>query len=130
DAFAVQQSSYNASDAPVARQMIYLKKLMLSRPYFERVPDSTLVANQGERYDHLAATRGEDYAFIYTDNGRIMQINMGKIKGKKVKASWYSPRDGSTNKIGVFPNEGTIGFDPPGKKEEGNDWVLILDSYK
>ncbi len=127
-AFGVRQNWYDALNDSGAIQVQYLKKLMLSYPYFSRVPDSTLVANQGLRYNHLAATRGKKYAMVYTYNGRVMKINMGKISGEKVKASWYSPRDGSKNVIGEFPNSGEQSFDPPGEKTDGNDWVLLLES--
>jgi hypothetical protein len=53
---------------------------------------------------------------------------MGKIKGSRVKASWYSPRDGSTKEVGSFDNKGVLSFDAPGEPENGNDWVLVLDS--
>lgn len=118
----------DAINDPGAEQMQYLKALMLRFPYFERVPDQSLVADQGERYDYQTATRGTDYALVYTYNGRNITLNMGKIKGDKVKARWYSPRDGQLQDIGTFDNTGKQEFDPPGKKEDGNDWVLILTS--
>jgi len=127
-AFGVKKAWYNAIDDPGAQQMIHLKELMLSRPFLERVPDSSLVVGQGKRNDYVSATRGNDYAFIYTYNGRKMNIAMGKIHGKQVRATWYSPRDGSKKEIGTYANEGTREFDPPGEKQNGNDWVLILDS--
>jgi hypothetical protein len=109
--------------------MNYLKKLILSKPYFERVPDQSLIAGeQGAKYNYLAATRGNDYAFIYDYTGRKFKVNMGKIKGEKVKASWYNPRDGNTESIGEFANKGVQEFDPPRDEKEGNDWVLILES--
>jgi hypothetical protein len=118
-----------ALDSPGAGQMKYLKELMLSRPFLERVPDQSIIAkDQGEQYDYLAATRGKNYAFIYTFTGREMSIAMGKITGEKVKASWFNPRDGSYSKISEFNNEGVIDFDPPGEPENGNDWVLVLQS--
>lgn len=126
--YGVKEYWYDAIRAPGAGQMIHLKTLLLSRPYFERVPDQSLIAGDpGERYDHLLATRGKTYAFIYTYNGRPMQVNMGRIEGAKVKASWYSPRDGSITNIGDVDNTGVKDFDPPGEKKDGNDWVLILD---
>ncbi len=125
--YAPTQYWNEAINAPGATQMIHVKKLMLSRPYFERVPDTSLVANQGVKYDYIAATRGNDYAFLYTFNGRDIEVNMGIISGKEVKASWYNPQDGKSTDIGVFSNSGTVSFDPPGKMEVGNDWVLILD---
>lgn len=118
----------DALQAPGAGQMQFIKKLILEHNYFERVPDESIVANQGEKYDYLAATRGTDYALIYTYNGRTMSLNMGKIKGDKVKAAWFNPRNGEEKSIGEFKNEGVQEFDCPGEKVDGNDWVLVLTS--
>lgn len=118
-----------ALQAPGAGQMKYLKDLMLSRDnYFDRVPDQSLVANNGEKYDRILATRTDDYAFIYTYNGREIKVNMGKIKGDQVAASWFNPRNGETTKIGKVDNQGVQSFKPEGGQKDGNDWVLILDS--
>ncbi|UCH15393.1 MAG: DUF4038 domain-containing protein, partial [Bacteroidales bacterium] len=128
NAYGVKDYWYDAINHPGARQMIHLKNLMLSRPYFDRVPDQSLIAgDQGERYDYLVATRGSDYAFIYTYNGRNFRVNMGKIAGNMVKASWFNPRNGKIRSLGVFPNNGIVEFDPPGEKQDGNDWILIID---
>jgi len=126
-AYGAKKFWTEAIDDPGAGQMIHLKKLMLSRPYFDRVPDQSLIAAQpGERYDYLIATRGKDYAFIYTYNGQSMQINMGKIEGEQVKAGWYNPRNGEFSETGVVPNKDIREFDPPGEVQNGNDWVLVL----
>lgn len=118
-----------AIDHPGATQMIHIKELMLSKPYFNRIPDQSLIAgNQGKKYEYLAATRGDDFAFVYTYSGRNMEIALGKIKGKEVLASWFDPRTGDTTEIGLFQNKGRRSFDPPGKRENGNDWVLVLES--
>jgi hypothetical protein len=118
---------YDAINDPGAAQVQYLKKLLLSRPYFERVPDQSLVANSGTQYSYLAATRGKDYAFVYTCNGQTIQLVMGRIEGAQVKASWYNPRNGTTTPAGTYANKGIVPFDPPGEQANGNDWVLILD---
>jgi hypothetical protein len=117
-----------AVNDPGAAQLHFLKDLMLSVPYFERVPDQSLVVEQGEKYKYLAATRGENYAFVYTYTGRELKINMGKIKGDKVEALWFNPSTGKTNTIGRFENQGIKLFNPPGNQKDGNDWVLILKS--
>jgi hypothetical protein len=117
-----------ALNDPGAKQMHFIKDLMLSVNYFNRVPDQSLVANQKDKYDYLAATRGDDYAFIYTWTGREMEINMGKIKGDKIEAFWFNPSNGKMESIGKFDNKGTNLFDPPGMQQKGNDWVLVLKS--
>lgn len=118
---------YDAINDPGAGQMKYLKQLMLSHSLEDRVPDQSLVAAQGEKYNRLMATRGKDYAYIYTYTGRSMKINMGKIEGDKVKASWFDPRTGKITGIGTFENKGVKEFDPPGEEKNGNDWVLIVE---
>ena len=65
---------------------------------------------------------------MYTYTGRTFKVNLGKISGSKVKASWFDPRNGKTTAIGTFPNKGTQEFNAPGEPKNGNDWVLILDT--
>lgn len=117
-----------AINAPGASQMKYLKQLMLSKSYFERVPANELLADlQGEKYDYLAVTRGDDYVFVYTWNGRNIQLDLNKLPGSEYSASWFDPRTGTSTGTGKYRNTGVITFDPPGEKEPGNDWVLVLE---
>ncbi|WJS93939.1 glycoside hydrolase family 140 protein [Flavobacterium johnsoniae] len=120
----------SAINAPGAKQMVYIKKLMEEVPFLEGVPDVSLVVNQGDKYDYIPAIRGEKYALLYTYNGRIIEVKLGIISGDKFEATWYNPRNGKKTKIGTFDNKGTQNFQPEGKKEDGNDWVLILKSTK
>ena len=106
--------------------MRYVRALIESRPYLSRVPDPTLVANALEGADRIAATRGDGYAFIYSGQGRTFTVNMGKISGKQVKASWYNPRTGTSSAIDTFENTGTREFVCP-SEGFGSDWVLVLD---
>ena len=127
--YGVKNYWNEAMDDPGAAQMIHLKELMLSLSFFDRIPDQSLIAGeQGERYDYLVATRGEEYALVYTFTGRSMNIVMGKITGSRVSASWFNPRNGEMFTLGKFDNSGIKSFDPPGVEEEGNDWVLVLES--
>ncbi|WPU92380.1 glycoside hydrolase family 140 protein [Mucilaginibacter sabulilitoris] len=120
---------FNSINDAGAQQMVYLKKLMLSRPYFERIPDQSLiVGSQGQKYDRLIATRGKNYAFVYTYTGREININTDKLTGTKIKASWYNPRNGQITGIGTVAKAKTLKFKPPGQKANGNDWVLIIDA--
>jgi hypothetical protein len=130
-AYGAKKYWTEAINDPGAGQMQFLKKLMLSRPFLERVPDQSLIAGKnGQKYERLIATRGNDYAMIYTYTGRNIPVQMGKISGAKVKASWFKPADGTTTEIGEFENTGIHEFDAPGEPANGNDWVLILDSVK
>ena len=127
--YGVKEYWYEAIDAPGAGQMKYLKILMLSKPYFDRIPDQSIIAgNPGEKYNYLVATRGREYALVYSYTGREMNIAMGKIAGAKARVSWFNPRNGEVSTLGEFENSGVKLFDPPGEEEEGNDWVLVLES--
>ncbi|WP_240773450.1 glycoside hydrolase family 140 protein [Pontibacter sp. SGAir0037] len=119
----------DALDLPGATQMQYVRKLLESRPMLERVPDQSLVNAAYEGQELIQATRGHDYAFIYTTAGKPIEANLGRISGKTLKAAWYDPRTGKTTAIGKFKNTGTHTFTPPGSGPD-NDWVLILDDAR
>lgn len=118
-----------ALDDPGARQMQYLKGLMTDYSFLSGRPDSTLVVNQGDRYQYMPATVGNNYAMVYTYDGRRIDINADALDFKSFKASWYNPRNGE--KTAVESTEDINGdhysFQPPGEKTEGNDWVLIME---
>jgi hypothetical protein len=110
-------------------QMGYGKELMLSRPYFGRIPDQGLL---NEEYDHLeriTATRDRNntYAFIYTERGKPIDVDIRSIgKGKRVKAWWFDPRSGRNRCIGLVKKAASVVF-TPATCGAGNDWVLVLD---
>ena len=117
----------DALKRPAAEQMKRLKRLMESRPFFDRIPDQSLLAVNYEGYNHQQATRGSDYAFIYAPHGIFVQVRLGVLAGKSVKVSWFDPRTGETIPVGSFENSGVQKFIPPGHGRE-MDYVLILDS--
>ena len=110
-----------------ANQMKFVRRLLESRPFLDRVPDQSLIVENnlfaGER---IQATNGKDYAFIYSAQGREITVNMGKISGTKITASWYNPRNGVSREAGSFDNKGQQKFTAP-TAGYGQDWVLILD---
>lgn len=107
--------------------MQYVRALIESRPFLSRVPDQSLVASELTGADHISATRGDGYAFIYSAQGRRFNVNFGKVSGaEKVKASWYNPRTGDVTAAGEFDNRGTREFVCPAEGF-GADWVLVLD---
>ncbi|GGE49677.1 hypothetical protein GCM10011413_14800 [Pedobacter psychrotolerans] len=115
-------------NAAGATQMKHLKDLMLSHSYFDRIPDQTLIAGKnGDQYERVIGTRGEEFAMLYTYTGKNFSVQMGKIDGDEVKASWFDPRTGKTISIGTFENKGIKEFNPPGEPKNGNDWVLVLE---
>lgn len=126
--YGVTKYWFEAIDDPGAGQMQHLKNLMLSRPYFHRIYDPTVVqGNPGYQYDRLMATRGNEFLFAYIYTGRSFSLKMGHVSGSQVRAWWYNPKDGGCVSMGQFPNMGVRKFNPPGSMREGNDWVLVLD---
>lgn len=122
---------YEAMKDPGFNQMKHLKNLMLAFPYFERVPDQTVIAGtNGNRYDRSIATRGKDYLLVYNYSGRPVSIDLTKISGEKKKVWWYNPRDGKLSFISEFENKITT-FAPDAAYHKGYDYVLIaMDSSK
>ncbi|MCD8288127.1 MAG: glycoside hydrolase family 140 protein, partial [Porphyromonadaceae bacterium] len=125
-AYGAHTSWYEALNDPGFNQMKYLKNLMLAFPFFDRIPDQSIIGGEnGEKYDRLIATRGDDYLLVYNYTGRTMEIDLTKINGKKKKAWWYNPSDGTLDYIGEFSNK-TITFTPAKYREGANDCVLIV----
>jgi hypothetical protein len=117
----------DAIHRPGAAQMQHLRALIESRPFLVRVPDQTLVVDALKGADYIAGTRGADYAFIYSAQGRAFTANLGKISGERVNAWWFNPRNGAAEKIGTFDNTGTREFTPHMHGGFGTDMVLVLD---
>lgn len=99
-AYSAEKTWKEALDDPGYSQMKHLKKLMLAFPYFERVPDqSVLIGENGERYDRVAATRGRSYMLIYNYTGREMKIDLDKISGSYKHIWKFCPRTGSLDYV-------------------------------
>jgi hypothetical protein len=126
---------FEAIDQPGAGQMQYGRRLMESRPFLSRVPDDSVIVTDrvstsvpGAGRYRFVGTRDANgsYAMVYAPIGRAFKVRMDVIKGSKVKAWWYNPRNGQATAIGEFANTGQREFLPPDKGEM-IDWVLVLD---
>jgi hypothetical protein len=111
---------------PGAEQMRHVRALLESRPYLSRVPDPSLVENALEGADHIVATRGEGYAFVYSPQGRRFTARLDRVGATKLKGWWYNPRTGASVEIGRFAGTGAREFICPAEGF-GADWVLVLD---
>ena len=122
-----------------ATQLMHLKNLMLSRPYFSRIPAQSILPDLQEppradnsihfdpsRAAYACVTRCAEgsYAMVYFPNAEQSQrVDLSNLTGK-VTAWWYDPRNGKAHLIGEYPNE-MVTFTSP---LAGPDWVLVLDS--
>lgn len=126
--YGVKKTWKETINAPGAGQMQYLKKLILSKSYFDRTPAQEIIADTNwTRYNYIVATKGANYAMAYTYTGRSFKIDFSKLKFVVSKASWFRPADGSTQVIKNIAKKGIVEFDPPDETANGNDWVLILE---
>ncbi|MBO0936187.1 glycoside hydrolase family 140 protein [Fibrella sp. HMF5335] len=117
-----------ALDLPGANQMAHVRKLMTARPLLDRVPDQSLIIeNNLGPAERIQATRGKDYAFVYSAVGKPFTINPGKLLGKQFTATWFDPRTGKAQSAGAFTNQKPQRFTPP-DSGYGHDWVLVLDN--
>ena len=126
---------FEAISQPGASQMQHGRRLLESRPVLTRVPDDTVVvegtvptAMPGAGRYRFVATRDAEgrYAMVYAPVGRPFKARTAAIKGARVRAWWFNPRDGKATLIGDFANEGERSFTPPDPGEP-LDWVLVLD---
>jgi hypothetical protein len=114
-------------NAPGAGQMMFLKQLILSNGYFDRVPAQELITDNGERYNYVAATKGKDYAMFYVYNGRSFTVDLKKLGFKLSRISWFDPSIGEGTSYEFHSEKKIMEFKPPVKKEGAKDWVLILE---
>lgn len=120
---------YEAIHLPGAGQMQHARRLLESRPFLTRIPDqSLLTSDPGKGTDHVQATRDEDgsYALIYSASGKPFTVDLSKLSGTTLQATWYDPRTGAVQDAGQLPRAGQKEFTPP-TQGTGNDWVLVLD---
>ncbi len=117
-----------AARAKAASQMKYLKALMLSRPYFSRVPDQNLVrSDAGNNYlNQIIAARDIDnsYAMIYLPQNKPVKVDLGKISGSIKNTWWFNTATGITTSGKPVKGNGVKIFIPPA---DGKDWVLLID---
>ena len=124
------KSWYQALNDPGFSQMKYLKNLMLSFPFFERVPDQSIIEDNGTQYNRLIATRGNDYLMVYNYTSRDMRIDLRKISGEKKNVWWLNVQNGSLLYLGEFDSK-VLTFRPKKEMAGIEDGVLIaVDSSK
>jgi hypothetical protein len=71
----------------------------------------------------LALTNDGSFALSYLPTKRTLTIDLTKLSGERIVASWSNPRTGDTTPIGEFTDKKRHAFEPPGD----GGWVLVLD---
>jgi len=119
-----------AMDRPGAYQAGYLRNLMESRPMQQRIPDSSII-EEGQssiNSEHMEAFKSADnsYGMVYLPTGKKVTLNLQFIKGKKITAWWFNPKNNTMRKEGTFDRQDKMEF-TPNATGTGNDWVLVID---
>ncbi|TDE95117.1 DUF4038 domain-containing protein [Occultella glacieicola] len=128
-AYAVTMDWREGLVAPGSKDLQHLKNLLLSYPYFERIPDQTVVVGEpGIREDRLVVTRGEGYLFAYRFTGRPFQLRGEVLPGEEVRMRWMDPLTGGFVGEALVPNRGVLSFTPPVGANGNTDMVLVLDA--
>jgi hypothetical protein len=112
---------------PGAEQVRHLRALMESRPMDARIPDQAMiVSDPGKGGDHVRAARDARgrWAFVYLPNAKAVTVDLSRLGGRKVRARWLDPVDGSWIDLGKVGTDPARTFTPPGDRP---DRVLVLD---
>lgn len=74
--------------------------------------------------DYAVTALADDgsFALSYLPTKRALTIDLSKLSGVRVAASWVNPRTGETTPISEFTDKKRRAFEPPGDR----DWVLVL----
>lgn len=120
----------DAMDGTGSQDMVRVKALFTSRPWYELVPDqkhNVVIDGLGEftGLDYLAAARTSDGGTViaYLPTTRTFTVDLSKVAGTEVRAWWYNPRTGKPVAAGKFAGGAKQKFTPPAE----GDWVLVLD---
>ena len=120
----------NAMDATGSQDMMRVKAVFTSRPWYELMPDQkheVVIDGLGEfnGLDYLAVARTVDGATViaYLPTARVFTVDLSKVAGTAAQAWWYNPRNGNADAAGKFATGAKQKFAPPAE----GDWVLVLD---
>lgn len=115
---------YKALEDEGFNQMKHLKTLMLTFPYFNRVADQSAIMDNGERYERLIATRGDDYMLVYNHTGRDMHLDLGKISGDRHRVWWMDAATGRLAYVGESDGR-EMRYKPDG---DADGVLIVVDS--
>jgi hypothetical protein len=113
---------------PGAEQLHYLRDLLFSRPFADRVPDPALIVdNPEDGARHMVGARDARgrYAFVYVPTAdQPVTIDLARLPARRVRLWWYDPRSGFARPAGEQAGGGPARLMSP---SHGPDWVLVID---
>jgi hypothetical protein len=97
-----------ALDTVAVDQLQHIMGLLYSRPYFERIPDQSVIASEQNRdiADRVEGTRdgtiGKNdatYVMIYRASEKPLTVNTEVIGGKVLNIWWFNPATGKATEL-------------------------------
>jgi hypothetical protein len=119
-------------DRPGSESVIHLKNLFLSRPFYQMVPDQSVIFGvkpDGENMIKSAVAKDGSFMLVYLAKGQKVSVGTQKLSDDDINGWWYNPRNGEALEIGVEIEPGIQEFYPP-TNGYNNDWLLVLDAEK
>ncbi len=121
-------------DTPAVRQLAYIKTLLYSYPYLERIPDQSLVlagqdadvatrtqATRDGTLEHNNAT----YIMAYLSAPQSITLNTSVMVAPELTVSWFNPATGLSEMVhDKLPNQGSLKLE---KRPQGGDWVVVIE---
>jgi hypothetical protein len=103
-------------------------------PWTELEPDASgqlLLQGHGEGKGRAVASRSRDgsLALVYMPDDRAVTVDLSRLAGPRVRASWYDPASGEAYEAlgSQIASKGAATFRPFKENASGyGDWVLIL----
>ncbi|HEY7640177.1 MAG TPA: DUF4038 domain-containing protein [Steroidobacteraceae bacterium] len=120
-----------------SRSMTQLASAFTSRAWWKLVPDTghTLLKSgygSGNYQSVAGLATDRSFAMLYLATLSTASIDMSKLAGPRVTATWRDPTNGAQSAVAGSPftaSAGVRSIVPPGNNGTGNtDWVLILTS--
>ncbi len=124
----------DALDTVAVDQLHYIIPLLQSRPYFERIPDpSLLLAGQSKQIaDRVAVTHDgvpnqndATYLLAYMASPKPITLDTAVLSAKTLNITWFDPATGNTQPFkSDVPNPRILELPAP---PAPHDWVVIID---
>jgi hypothetical protein len=118
-------------DLPGAKSLSHLAALFSTLPWHTLVPDiaGELLtegsgAYAGNEYAVSAIADDGRLAVTYLPAGRPVTVNLSRLRGKTVRATWFNPRTGGRKRVDPFTSRAKATLTAP----DAEDWVLLLEA--
>jgi hypothetical protein len=122
-----------ALDTPAVRQLHFIKKLLYSHPYLNRIPDQSLVlAGQGTNVatrvqvtrDGTTGHSDATYLMAYLSSPHSITLDTGVIRAQELNVYWFDPATGTSELVhGQLANPGKLTVE----KRPPADGVVVIE---